>query len=190
MTKIIELLVRPLWQPEAETAGSFNPSGLFLQTRWLKWRKMRRKDREISDRNAINEIIRRCKVCRIAFCENGQPYVLPLNFGYDGVHLYFHSAKDGKKIEIIKQNNRVGFEFDILHKIITAENPCEWGTKYESVVGSGIAELIESRQEKAKALQCILSQYGGSFNEFKDSALSSVTIIRVTIVSIRGKEMK
>ena len=151
---------------------------------------MRRKEREISDRNAINEIVRRCKVCRIALCENGQPYIVPLNFGYDGEHLYFHSANDGKKIEIIKQNNRVGFEFDILHEIITAETPCEWGTKYESVVGSGIVEFIESQQEKAKALECILRQYGGSFNEFKDSSLSSVTVFRVNIVSISGKEKK
>jgi uncharacterized protein len=151
---------------------------------------MRRKDREISDRNAINEIIRRCKVCRIALCENGQPYVLPLNFGYDGKCLYFHSAIGGKKIEIIKKNNRVGFEFDILHEIIEAENSCEWGARYESVVGTGTAEVIESQQEKAKALECIISQYGGSFSEFKDSALSSVIIVRVNIVSISGKEKK
>ena len=93
-----------------------------------------------------------------------------------------------KKIEIIKQNNRVGFEFDIFHEIIKAETPCKWGTRYESVVGTGIAEFIDSQQEKAKALECILSQYGASFNEFKDSSLSSVTIIRVSIVSISGKE--
>jgi nitroimidazol reductase NimA-like FMN-containing flavoprotein (pyridoxamine 5'-phosphate oxidase superfamily) len=151
---------------------------------------MRRKDREITDRNAIDGIIARCKVCRIALCENGQPYVLPLNYGYDGKHLYFHSAADGKKIKIINQNNRIGFEFDILNEITTGENPCEWGANYESVIGTGIAEFIESHQEKAKALACILRQYGGSFNEFKDSALSSVAVIRVTIVSISGKQKK
>ncbi|MFH0725402.1 MAG: pyridoxamine 5'-phosphate oxidase family protein [Pseudomonadota bacterium] len=151
---------------------------------------MRRKDREIADRKAIDDIISRCKVCRIALCENDQPYVLPLNFGYDGKHLYFHSANDGKKTEMIKQNNRVGFEFDILHEIITADKPCEWGAKFESVVGSGTAEFIESKQEKSKALECILRQYGGSFSEFNDSSLSSVVIIRVNIVSISGKEKK
>ena len=153
-------------------------------------RVMRRKDREIEDRNVISDIISRCKVCRIALCENGQPYVLPLNFGYDGKYLYFHSANDGKKIEIIKKNNRIGFEFDILHEIITTKNPCEWSAKYESVVGNGTAEFIDSHQEKAKALECILRQYGGDFKEFKDSGLSSVTLIRVTILFINGKEKK
>ena len=149
---------------------------------------MRRKDREIKDLNAIDGVIARCKVCRIALCEDGQPYVLPLNFGYDGRNIYLHSAHDGKKIEIIKQNNRVGFEFDILYEIITAETPCEWGTNYESVVGTGIAEFIESEKEKANALECILNQYGGSFNGFKNTAISSVTVIKVAIVSLSGKK--
>lgn len=149
---------------------------------------MRRKDREITDRKTIDDIISRCKVCRIALCENGQPYVLPLNFGYDGKHLYFHSATVGKKIEMIKQNNRVCFEFDILHEITTADKPCEWSAKYESVVGSGTAEFIESQQEKSKALDYILRQYGGSFSDLNGSSLSSVVIIRVNIVSISGKK--
>ena len=93
-------------------------------------------------------------------------------------------------IEIIKQNNRVGFELDIFHDIIPAKTPCNWGTKYESVVGTGIAEFIDSKKEKIKALECILSQCGAPFNAFEDSSLSSVTIIRVAIVSISGKEMK
>ena len=104
---------------------------------------MRRNDKEISDRDKIDGIIARCKVCRIALCENGQAYVLPLNFGYDGKNLYFHSATVGKKIDILKNNNRVGFEFDILHEIVTSENPCEWGSKYESVVGTGTAKFID-----------------------------------------------
>jgi nitroimidazol reductase NimA-like FMN-containing flavoprotein (pyridoxamine 5'-phosphate oxidase superfamily) len=126
----------------------------------------------------------------MALCKDGQPYVIPLNFGYDGKYLYFHSADEGNKIEIIRQNNRIGFEFDILHEIITEEMPCEWGTRYESVVGTGVAEFIDSHQEKSKALECILRQYGGSFNEFKEAAIAKVTIIRVTISSISGKEKR
>jgi nitroimidazol reductase NimA-like FMN-containing flavoprotein (pyridoxamine 5'-phosphate oxidase superfamily) len=91
---------------------------------------------------------------------------------------------------MIKQNNRIGFEFCILREITTADKPCEWSAKFESVVGSGKAEFIESKQEKSRALECILRQYGGSFSEFNDSSLSSVVIIRVSIISISGKENK
>ena len=151
---------------------------------------MRRREREITDRAAIDGIIARCSVCRLALCENGQPYVLPLNFGYDGIYLYFHSAPAGRKIDIIRANNRVAFEFDILHEVVTAKNPCEWGARYESVVGTGTAEFIESPREKASALAFILKQYGGSFGEFEDKAVSSVAVFRVAVVSISGKEKR
>lgn len=77
-----------------------------------------------------------------------------------------------------------------MHEIVTAENPCDWGAKYESVVGTGTAEFIESKVEKARGLVCIFGRYGGSFNEFRDTALATVVVIRVNIVSISGKEKK
>ena len=63
---------------------------------------MRRNDREIKDRKDIDEIIRRCRVCRLALCDNGQPYVVPLNFGYDGRFLYFHTAPREEKLILSK----------------------------------------------------------------------------------------
>ena len=104
---------------------------------------MRRNEREIKGRKDIDDIIKRCRVCHLAMCDDGQPYIVPLNFGYDGGFLYFHAAPEGRKIDIIKRNNRVGFEFDILHDIVTAEQACKWGAKYESVMGSGTAEIVD-----------------------------------------------
>ncbi|NMC96524.1 MAG: pyridoxamine 5'-phosphate oxidase family protein, partial [Deltaproteobacteria bacterium] len=75
---------------------------------------MRKKERAIKDRKDIDGIIRRCRVCRLAMSDDDQPYIIPLNFGYDGFCLYFHAAPEGRKIDILKRNNRVGFEFDIL----------------------------------------------------------------------------
>ena len=151
---------------------------------------MRRKDREIKDRRVIDGIIDQCRVCRLALCENGQPYVIPLNFGYDGEYLFFHSANEGKKIDIIKQNNRVGFEFDIFHSVITALKPCDWGVRYESVVGTGTATFIDSENEKIDALNCILDHYGGAFNASDIPLVDAVTIIQVAISSISGKQKR
>ncbi len=96
---------------------------------------MRRNEREIKDRKDMDGIIKRCRVCHLALCDDGQPYVVPLSFGYDGEYLYFHAAREGRKIDIIKRNSRVGFEFDILHDIVTAKQACNWRAKYESVIG-------------------------------------------------------
>jgi uncharacterized protein len=148
---------------------------------------MRKKDREIKDRKVIDDIIRRCRVCHLAMCDDGQPYVLPLNFGYDGSFLYFHAALEGKKIDIIKKNNRVGFEFDMLHEIVTADKACGWSAKYESVVGSGIAEIVDHPENKKDALACIMRQYGSSANDFPEEILKKTLILRVKILEISGK---
>jgi uncharacterized protein len=148
---------------------------------------MRKKDREIKDRKEIDGIIKRCRVCHLAMCDDGQPYIVPLNFGYDGGFLYFHAAPEGKKVDIIKKNNRVGFEFDILHDIVTAEKACKWGAKYESVIGSGKAEIVDDRETKKEALECIMGQYGNGTWDFPEEIVERTLILRVRILEISGK---
>ena len=151
---------------------------------------MRRNEREIKDRKEIDDIIRRCRVCHLAMCVDGQPYVVPLNFGYDGRSLYFHTAPEGRKIDIIKRNNRVGFEFDILHDIVTAEQACKWGAKYESVMGSGTAEIVDDLEAKKEALEWIMRQYGNGAWDFKEEILKKTLVLRVRILEISGKVRK
>ncbi len=152
------------------------------------WRKrMRRNEREIKDRKDIDGVIKRCRVCRLALCDDGQPYIVPLNFGYDGRFLYLHTAPEGRKIDIIKKNNRVSFEFDILHDIVTAQQACKWGAKYESVIGSGTAEIIDELEAKKEALECIMRQYGSGAWDFSEKILQKTLVLRVCILEISGK---
>ena len=151
---------------------------------------MRRNEREITDRKDIDDIIRRCRVCHLAMCDDGQPYIIPLNFGYDGRFLYFHTAPEGRKIDIIKRNNRVGFEFDILNDIVTAEQACKWGAKYESVMGSGTAEIVDDLEAKKEALQLIMRQYGNGTWDFKEEILKKTLVLRVRILEISGKAIR
>lgn len=148
---------------------------------------MRRDEREITDRKAIDGIIARCRVCRLAFCDGLQPYVVPLHFGYDGRCLYFHAAPEGRKIDILRRNDRVAFEFDILHGIVPGERACDWGSRYESVVGSGTAEIVEDAQARKAALDCIMRQYGSDAIDFSESALARTLILRVRILALSGK---
>ncbi len=128
---------------------------------------MRRNDREITDRRAIDDIIRRSRVCRLGLCDGGQPYIVPMSFGYDGEALYFHAASQGRKIDVLTKNNRVCFEFYILHDVIRADRPCRWGMRYESVIGFGTAEHIWDLQAREKALACIMRQCGGLMDRSK-----------------------
>ena len=90
---------------------------------------MRRKDKEVTDRNGIKEIICECKTCHVAMVDGYMPYVVPLSFGYkfidDGaLELYFHSAFEGKKIDILKRNNKVCFEMSCEGEPVYSEIPC------------------------------------------------------------------
>jgi nitroimidazol reductase NimA-like FMN-containing flavoprotein (pyridoxamine 5'-phosphate oxidase superfamily) len=151
---------------------------------------MRRKDREIKDKKVIDDIIKRCRVCYLAIYDDGHPYVVPLNFGYDGSFLYFHSAPEGKKIDIIRKNNRVGFAFDILHEIVIGKKACDWGAKYESVMGEGFAEIVDDPAARKVALECIMHQYGSDANDFSQETLKKTMVFRVRISAISGKKVK
>ena len=148
---------------------------------------MRRSDRQITDRRSIDEIIKRCTVCRLGMSDNGQPYIVPLSFGYDNQFLYVHAALTGRKIDILKQNNRVCFEFDRLLEVSTADNACDWSMKYESVIGFGLAEIVEGTDAKTAALNCIMRQYSSGDWKFTEQAMSNTAVYCIRIEEITGK---
>lgn len=150
--------------------------------------KMRRKDKEIKDRKEIESIISRSDVCRIALSEKNFPYIVPVCFGYKDDILYFHSAGEGKKIDIIKKNNNVCFEFDICEGLIKSGNPCDWDMKYYSVIGNGKAFFIDKAEEKIKALNIIIEHYSDDSFEYQKNSINNVTLIKVEVENITGKK--
>ena len=149
---------------------------------------MRRKEKEITDLKSIEEIITRSKVCCLGLSLNDIPYVVPLSFGYKDKTIYFHSAKQGKKIEILKKNNIVCFEFDIDHELVEAEKGCNWGTKFRSVIGFGKAYFIENMEEKQKALDIIMQNYTEKTFEFPEKRLNNTLVGKIEIDQISGKK--
>lgn len=149
---------------------------------------MRRTDKQISDRDEIDGIMRRSKVCRLALVDGGGPYLVPLCFGYDGSALYFHSAAAGKKIDLLKKNRNVCFEFDADAQVVPADASCGWTMRYRSVIGSGIAVFVEDPGEKRTALAAIMRQYGGKESDYSDETLRKTAVIKVEIREITGKK--
>jgi len=148
---------------------------------------MRRKDREIEEIIEIESIINGSPVCRIALAENGLSYIIPVCFGYSNKSLFFHSANAGKKIDMIKKNNNVCFEFDIYEGLITNGNPCDWDVRYKSVIGSGKAFFIDGAQEKINALNIILRHYSDKSFTFPENSIKNVAVIKIEIEEITGK---
>ena len=151
---------------------------------------MRRREKEIRDRALIDSIIHRSKVCRLGLSDQGQPYVVPLCFGYDGKALYFHCATEGRKLDALRQNDRVCFEFDIVEDIVEAGQACSWGIRYQSVIGFGRAHEIEDLPAKETALTYIMAQYSERTFSFPPEIVKRTTVIKVEIESVTGKQSK
>ncbi len=164
---------------------------------------MRRKDRELADKAELLAILDEADVCRIAIQTGKAPYIVPLNFGYsweDKLVLYFHSATEGRKLELLQKNSVVGFELDTGHELVKADLACNWGMKYKSLVGTGEIRFIEDDKEKALALAAIMRKYGhgaqaGHFGLaevalFSADNLQSVRVFRLVVEELSGKQKK
>ena len=149
---------------------------------------MRRSEKEITDKKAIEDIISRSKVCKLAMCDRDIPYIVPMSFGFNDNTLYFHSAPKGKKIEILKNNPNVCFEFEILTQVIKSARACKWGMKYKSVIGFGTAGFITDDGLKREAFDIIMNQYSDESFSYEEAPLKSAIIIKVEIHTMTGKQ--
>jgi nitroimidazol reductase NimA-like FMN-containing flavoprotein (pyridoxamine 5'-phosphate oxidase superfamily) len=149
---------------------------------------MRKKEKEITDKTAMESIILRSSVCRLAMSEENRPYIVPLCFGYKDDTLYFHSAREGRKLDILGKNNKVCFEFDIDHEIVEADDACKWTMKYQSVIGVGKGSIIDDIESKRKALNIIMQNYSRNSYEYPDKTVKKIVIIKVEIEHMTGKK--
>ncbi|MCK9363549.1 MAG: pyridoxamine 5'-phosphate oxidase family protein [Syntrophales bacterium] len=149
---------------------------------------MRRADKEITERKLIDSIIHKSLACRIAMCDGKMPYVIPMSFGYDGKNIYLHSAKEGRKIEILKGNPLVCFEFETDCEVLPTPRACSFTMRYKSVIGFGNACFLEDIEERSAALRTIISQYTDKIVALSENDLEKITIIRIDIEQITGKQ--
>lgn len=152
---------------------------------------MRQKQREITDFAEIIEVIKHCDVCRLALNDEGYPYILPLNFGMDIVNekliLYFHSALEGHKVDLISKDNRASFEMDCKHQLQYMEEKGYCTMAYESVIGTGQIRILEE-DEKMDALKKIMSHYhAGEDAYFNPVAIPRTLVYALEVATVTGK---
>ena len=155
---------------------------------------MRRKDKEITDIDDKMAVIAKCKVCRLGLSENNYPYVIPLNYGYTcengRLTLFFHSAKEGKKMEIIRSNSNACFEIDCDTQLIEGEKPCKYSYGFKSIIGFGKIVLTETNEEKIHGLNCLMKHQTGNditYN-FTEDELDRICIYKMPVEEFTGKQ--
>lgn len=149
---------------------------------------MRRKQREIIDVEKIEQLIKEANILRLGLTDGSIPYVVPLNYGYKDNIFYIHCALEGKKLDMIQINPVVCFEIEGKQELVTGDVACDWTLKFESIIGYGIASIIEDRDEKLEGLSILMEQFTGrSDYAFNERVVDRVKVIRIEVTEKSGK---
>jgi uncharacterized protein len=148
------------------------------------------KNRPIISRPEQEAVIRKCQTCSIAMVDpEGKPYVIPMNFGFDGNHIYFHGSATGKKVDFLKNKPEVCISFSTDHELryVDEEVACSWSMKYRSVLAYGKAEFVEDPEEKVSILKTFMAHYSDQNFGFNAPSIREVMVFRVKINKMEGR---
>ena len=153
---------------------------------------MRRKDRAIGDRESLAAIIEEADACRLAFAAGDTPYIVTMNFGYEWEGrlpvFYFHCAREGRKLEMMRANPRVCFELDAGHGLKKGPAPCDWGMSYSSLVGYGVLGELGGESERREGLDRVMRHYGWTGEgEYSPGVLAATKVLRLAVDEMSGK---
>ncbi len=156
---------------------------------------MRRKDREITDTKEIMGIIEASKVLHLGLFDEGYPYVVPLNYGFEynnnSFVFYLHSANEGHKLNLIQDNNKACIEIETnIEPISGGDLPCKYGCCFSSVIARGSIEILNNPKDKIHALENIMRHQTGRDFEINEIMAQSVTVLKFTAENLTAKARK
>ena len=152
---------------------------------------MTKRERQITDPKKITDILDAGKVLHLGLSVDNEPYVVPMNYGYtqeDGkLVIYLHSAVRGKKLDMIAANPKVFFSLECDLRPFEGQIPCQYGLSYSSVMGKGVARIVEDVEEKKKAMSVLMKTQTGKDFSFEDRLVSIVAVIRIDVEEYTAK---
>lgn len=150
--------------------------------------EMRRDEREICDPADIDTILTLQRVMYIALSSDDVPFVLPVFYVWNGTSLYFHSARGGSKIEIMKKNPAICFAITHYGGIIEDELACNFEARHRTVIGLGTASFVQDDAEKIAMLHQLMARFTEKTFTFPAANLTATQVIRIDITSMKGKQ--
>ena len=145
----------------------------------------------VTDPEQIRHILDSGKVLHLGLSVNDEPYVVPMNYGYaweDGkLVVYLHSAVRGKKLEMVQTNPKVFFSIDCDRMPFEGRVPCQYGMVYSSIMGRGVASIVEDVEEKKRAMTLLMKTQTGKDFTFEDRLVTIVTVIRIDVSEYTAK---
>ena len=153
---------------------------------------MRKREREITDTTEIRSILDNCKILHLGLSDDGQPYVVPLNYGYllEGSTLtfYLHGALEGYKYDVIRKNPRISFAMECDTIPFEGKTACQYGMSYRSLMGKGKAEILTYHAEKQLGLSILMKTQTNKDFEFNEKLVSIINVIKITVENYSAKK--
>ena len=151
---------------------------------------MRRKDRE-RDAEFAREVIDRSGHGVVSFCgEGGEPYCVPLSLVRIGDELYFHCAREGRKVDLLRRFPQVCITFVGEDRPVFAA-PAMYTTFFQSAIVTGPASEVTDPAEKTAALralcQKVVPDHMDGFVSALDQSLDVTAVWKVQIAEVTGK---
>jgi nitroimidazol reductase NimA-like FMN-containing flavoprotein (pyridoxamine 5'-phosphate oxidase superfamily) len=150
---------------------------------------MRRPKREISDPAELEEVFQSARYLFLGMNDDPAPYLVPLFYGLEKGTLYIHCAMEGRKLDLIERDPRVGFALSVEPRITKGEAACDFSAVSRSIVGRGTARVVGDDAERARALASIMRHYGSENREYRPDSLTRTCILAVDVEELRGKRI-
>jgi len=154
---------------------------------------------EIKDDKIIEELLGNVEYGTLAICVDNKPYSVPLNFVKIGDALYFHGAKKGRKIDILKQNMQASFSVVESYSMIQSyfsskeELACPATQFFKSVTVDGNIVFVDKYDEKVQAMSALMQklQPEGGYKPLSDEAYTKVInatlVYKLNVEKLRAK---
>ena len=150
-----------------------------------------KREQQITDQTQIQKLLDAGKVLHLGLSVDNEPYVIPMNYGYtmenEKLVLYLHSALRGKKLDMLRANPKVYFEFATDLQPFGDGKPCQYGLAYSAVLGKGIATIVEDVEEKKQAMSVLMKTQTGKDFVFRDEWVGIVAVIRIDVTEYTAK---
>jgi nitroimidazol reductase NimA-like FMN-containing flavoprotein (pyridoxamine 5'-phosphate oxidase superfamily) len=135
------------------------------------------------------ELLDRALAGRLGMCKDNQPYAVPMCFLYHDGRIFFHSARQGRKMDFMRANPTVCFQVDE-HSLVSSSKPCKFTMNYHSVVAVGRVRFLADSKEKLKILKLLVRKYdtGNLAELLSEKKTNRVEVGEITIAEISGKK--
>ena len=143
------------------------------------------------ERETVFAILDEGFVCHVGFAVDGQPYVIPTNYGRLGDTLYLHGSAASRMLRTLSEGVPVSVTVTHVDGLVLARSAFHHSVNYRSVVILGTARLVTDPAEKMEALRIFTEHVmKGRWDDVRqptEQELKATTVLALPLEEVSAK---